>query len=80
MNSVVTKDKDKELEEEKIRSALSQCRYPKWTFTQVKEQMANKQVKRKNNEKDTTKKSKGYVHISYVEGIRMLHAYYADMT
>ena len=62
MNSVVTEDKDKELEEEKIRSALSRCGYPKWTFTQVKEQMAtNKQVKRKNHKKDTTKKSKGYV-------------------
>ena len=69
MNSVVTEDKDKELEEEKIRSALSRCGYPKWTFTQVKEQMENKQVKRKNNKKDTTKKSKGYVHIPYVEGI-----------
>ena len=45
------------------------CGYPKWTFTQVKEQMANKQGKRKNNKKDTTKKSNGYVHIQYVEGI-----------
>ena len=69
MNSVVTEDKDKELEEDKIRSALSRCGYPKWTFTQVKEKMENKQVKRKNNKKDTTKKSKGYVHIPYVEGI-----------
>ena len=69
MNSVVTEDEDKELEEEKIRSAFSRCGYPKWTFTQVKEQMANKQVKRKNKKKDTTKKSEGYVHIPYVEGI-----------
>ena len=43
--------------------------YPKGAFTQVKEKIANKQVKRKNNKKDTTKKSKGYVHIQFVEGI-----------
>ena len=55
--------------EEKIWSALSQCGYPKWAFTQVKDKMATKQVKRKKNKKDTTKKSKGYIHILYVEGI-----------
>ena len=48
MNSVVTEDKAKELEEEKIQSALSRCGYPKWTFTEVKEQVVNKQVQRKN--------------------------------
>ena len=54
MNNVVTEDKDEKLDEEKF-SALSRCGYSKWAFTLVKDKMANKQVKRKNNEKDTTK-------------------------
>ena len=82
MNKIITAGKDKELKEEKIiRSALSRCGYPKWAFTQVKDKMANKQVKRKKSKKDTTKNSKGYVHIPYVEGIaEKATCIFSDMT
>ena len=69
MNNVVTEDKDKQLEEDKIKSALSRCGYPNWVFKQVKDQMEKKPVKKTNKKKDNNKKSKGYVAIPYVEGL-----------
>ena len=82
MNNVVTEDKDKDLEEEKIKSALSRYGYPKWAFKQVKDKMENKQVKKKNNKKDTTKKSKDYMSISLMLKalLRKPRAFFADMT
>ena len=69
MNNVVTEESDKQLEEEKIKSALSRCGYPNWAFKQVKDKMDNKQVKITTKKKDNAKKSRGYVAIPYVEGL-----------
>ncbi|XP_072051475.1 uncharacterized protein [Amphiura filiformis] len=68
MNSIVTEEGDKKQEEEKIQQALSRCGYPRWSFKQVKEKMANKQVKPK-TKKDSNNKSKGLVVVPYVEGL-----------
>ena len=38
MENVVTEEADKQEEEQKIRSALADCGYPKWTFDRVKQQ------------------------------------------
>ncbi|XP_072051908.1 uncharacterized protein [Amphiura filiformis] len=68
MNSIVTEEGDKKQEEDKIKQALSRCGYPSWSFKQVKEKMANKQVKPK-TKKDSDNKTKGLVVVPYVEGL-----------
>ena len=59
-NNVVMEDKDKQLEDDKIKSVLSRCGYPNWAFKQVKDQI---------KKKDNNKKSEGYVAMPYVEGL-----------
>ena len=66
---MVTEQKDRELEEDKIKLALKRCGYPDWTFTQVKSKMENKQSKKSPKKKDNSEKSKGLVVIPYVEGL-----------
>ena len=64
--SIVTEKIDKQQQEERIKHALSQCGYPGWTISKVKQQMNNK-TKNKGKKKDTDKaKSNGMVviHIS----------------
>ncbi|XP_072022566.1 uncharacterized protein [Amphiura filiformis] len=68
MECIVTEDVDKLEEESKIRSALTQCGYPKWSIDKTKQQMQNKQSKAK-SKKDSTEQSKGMVVIPYVQGV-----------
>ena len=66
MICLVTEQKDRELEEEKIKVALKRCGYPEWSFKQVKSKMENKHVKKSTN--NTGKeKTKGFVVIPYLE-------------
>ncbi|XP_072037403.1 uncharacterized protein [Amphiura filiformis] len=67
MNCVVTKKKDVEQEEDKIKRVLNQCGYPEWMFNQVKRKMDNKHVVKPNKNKDSTEKNKGLVIIPYVK-------------
>ncbi len=71
MESVVTEDQDKRDEEIKIREAMKDCGYPKWSIDRVKQQMSEKPSKntkpKKSKESETP--SKGMVVIPYVEGV-----------
>ena len=72
MNSVVTEEDDRLIEEERVRAALRTCGYPEWAMNKVKEQMANKnQVKaaKKAKPMPKEKQSKGMVVIPYVNGL-----------
>ncbi|XP_072033415.1 uncharacterized protein [Amphiura filiformis] len=53
MNSIITEDADKKLEETKIKEALGRCGHPNWTFKQVKDKMDKKQAKKPKKKKDT---------------------------
>ena len=67
-DNLVTKSGEKEVEMNHIKSALSVCGYPEWTFKKVQ---VEKEVKKVNNKKqDTTKKekSKGHVVLPYIQG------------
>ena len=56
-------------EEERIKEALVNCGYPKWSFEKVKQQMRDKtQGKKKTEAKKTQEKSKGLAVIPYVKG------------
>ena len=57
------------VEEEKIKTALGHCGYPKWTMDKVKQQMATKSKKKDVTKKNTEEKAKGMVVIPYVEGL-----------
>ena len=71
MNSVVTEEEDRLIEEEGVRAALRTCVYPEWAMNKVKDQMAKKSQakpkKRKTEPSET--KSTGIVVIPYVNGI-----------
>ena len=67
--SIVTEEIDKQQEEDRIKHALSQCGYPSWTISKVKQQM-NDKSKNKGKKKDTDKeKSNGMVVILYIQGV-----------
>ena len=67
--SMVTEEIDKQQEEDRIKHALSQCGYPSWTISKVKQQMKDKS-KSKGKKKDTDKeKSNGMVVIPYIQGV-----------
>ncbi|XP_072043043.1 uncharacterized protein [Amphiura filiformis] len=68
MDNIVTEEEDKKEEEIKIRTALAECGYPKWSLDRVKQQMKDKQPKAREKKKDDTP-SKGMVVIPYVEGV-----------
>ena len=69
MECIVTEEADKLEEERKIRSALAQCGYPKWSIDKTKQQMQNKQSKAKQSKKDGAERSKGMVVLPYVQGV-----------
>ena len=69
MNTIITEKDDIKLEEDKIKSALSLCGYPAWTFKKVKEQIKNKPAKKPPKKKETDQKSRGLVVIPYVQGL-----------
>ena len=50
---VVTDVKDREVEEETIKSALKLCGYPAWSFQQVKDKMSQPKAKSKPNKNNT---------------------------
>ena len=67
--SIVTEEIDKQQEEDRIKHALSQCGYPSWTISKVKQQMKDKS-KSKGKKKDTDKeKGNGMVVIPYIQGV-----------
>ncbi|XP_072035701.1 uncharacterized protein [Amphiura filiformis] len=68
MDNIVTEEEDRKDEEIKIRTALTECGYPKWSLDRVKQQMKDKKPKAKEKKKDDTP-SKGMVVIPYVEGL-----------
>ena len=71
MESVVTEDQDKRDGEVRIKEAMKDCGYPKWSIDKVKQQMSEKSSKntkpKKSKENETP--SKGMVVIPYVEGV-----------
>ncbi|XP_072042917.1 uncharacterized protein [Amphiura filiformis] len=69
MENIVTEEEDKQEEENKIRSALAQCGYPKWSIDKAKQQIQNKQTKVSRNSKDSADRCKGMVVIPYVQGV-----------
>ncbi|XP_072041401.1 uncharacterized protein [Amphiura filiformis] len=69
MNSIITEDADKKLEEVKIKEALIRCGYPNWSFKQVQEKIDKKQAKKPKKKKDNDIQTKGLVVIPYVEGL-----------
>ena len=72
MNSFVTEEDDRLIEEERVRAALRTRGFPEWAMNKVKEKMANKnQVKaaKKAKPMPKEKQSKGMVVISYVNGL-----------
>ena len=72
MNSVVTEEEDRSLEEKHVRAALRNCGYPEWAMDKVKSQMQHKSEVAKNPrpKKDSSEeRSKGMVVIPYVNGL-----------
>ncbi len=67
MENVVTEDQDKM--EVKIRNALKECGYPKWSLDRVKQQMNESKKPSKPKKKDNNDQpTRGMVTIPYVEG------------
>ena len=54
MNSVVTEEDDRLIEEERVRAVFRTCGYQEWAMNKVTEQMANK------NQVKAAKKSQTY--------------------
>ena len=66
MDNAVTEEADRQEEEQKNRSALADCGYPKWTFDRVKQQ--RDKFKPTKTKKTNATHSRGMVVIPYVEG------------
>ena len=69
MENIVTEEEDKKEEEQRIRSALKQCGYPKWAMDRVKQQITDTPQKPAITKKDNSNKSRGMVVIPNVEGV-----------
>ena len=67
MENIVTEQADKQEEEQKIRSVLADCGYPKWPFDRVKQQ--RDKTKPTKTKKTNATPSRGMVVIPYVEGL-----------
>ena len=67
-DNIVTKDADKEKEENIIREALSDCGYPGWAVDRVKKKRQTPKVRDKPTKKEG-EKSQGLVVIPYIEGL-----------
>ena len=68
-DNIVTEEKDKDEEDQRIRKALAECNYPKWAMDRVHQQMQTKHQKKKKTNKQNVNPSRGMVVIPYVEGI-----------
>ena len=57
MENIVTEEQDLKEEEQRIRTALTRCGYPKWTLDRVKQQTVNipKKKKKKTRKVNQTK-------------------------
>ncbi|XP_072048738.1 uncharacterized protein [Amphiura filiformis] len=62
-DKVVTEEKDRELEESRIKEALSRCGYPEWAFKSVKK--PSKPVVKDQSQT----KSRGFVCLPYKQGL-----------
>ena len=69
MENIVTEEEDRKEEEQRIRSALKECGYPKWAMDRVKQQITDRPQKPTATKKDNSNKSRGMVVIPYVEGV-----------
>ena len=71
MENIVTEKQDKKEEEQRIRTALTHCGYPKWALDRVKQQIVNKPQKPQKNKpsKDAKDTTRGMVVIPYVESL-----------
>ena len=64
---IVTEEEDKEEERGTIMKALEACGYPRWTVTNVKNDMEKKEQKKKeNNKQENDMKTEGMVILPYV--------------
>ena len=68
-NNIVTEEEDRKEEEERIKTALKHCGYPRWTWDKVNQQMANKHKTKETKKKTLEEKAKGMVVIPYIEGV-----------
>ena len=71
MENIVTEEQDKKEEEQRIRTALTHCGYPKWALDRVKQQIVNKPQKPQKSKpnKDAKDTTRGMVVIPYVESL-----------
>ncbi|XP_072039403.1 uncharacterized protein [Amphiura filiformis] len=70
MDSIVTEEEDKKEEEQKIRTALQNCGYPRWAMDRVKQQISTSKIKSNSSKKSTDDNpSKGMVVLPYVAGL-----------
>ena len=68
----MTEEEDKKKEEQRIRTVLTYCGYPKWALDRVKQQIVNKPQKPQKNSKpnkDAKDTTRGMVVIPYVESL-----------
>ena len=85
-NNIVSEDKDKAEEEQRVNDALKVCGYPEWSFEKVKSQMEGAKQKKDNTRKkasNTENSSRGKVVLPYVKGVtervaRVMKAYNID--
>ena len=71
MNSVVTEEEDRLIEEERVRAAVRICGYLEWAMNKVKDQMAKKRqaMDKKSNPEPSEAESKGMLVIFYINGV-----------
>ena len=66
---IITEEEDKEEERGTIMKALEACGYPRWTVTNVKNDMEKKEQKKKgNNKRENDMKTNRMVVLPYVDG------------
>ena len=58
-DNIVTEQKDREEEDQRIRKALAECNYPKWVMDRV-QQMQNKHHKKKKSTNKMTTLAEGW--------------------
>ena len=58
MENIVTEEDDRKEEEQRIRSALKECGYPKWAMDRVKQQITDRPQKPTATKKDNSNKSR----------------------
>ena len=68
-DSIVTEESDRRDEELRITNALSECGYPKWAVSKVKQERQNPKPKISQKKANDADKTKGLVVVPYVAGI-----------